>query len=282
MRDRIRLRDRTRGFTLVEVLITIVVAGVLGGALMALVMGQQRFYGHSDDTIVAQQNLRAAMDLMATELRMASPTDIMRARSDSVVVRFDILRAVVCDVTGPNETAVFVYDSVTSANLPSGFRGTAYSGAYDSAFVYADGFTPAVAGTGGGGSGPQGVCTANGAPGGQPSSVYRRTTGWTSQFGLVPDRGSLLRWYGALAYSFGSSTSTTGEALFRNVDELVTPFEAGAVFRYVMANGSVQNNVAGGQLANIRQIRVVATAIGDGVNQFGVRRQLTYDIPLRN
>ena len=135
------MRNRTRGFTLVEVLITVVVAGVLGGALMSLVLGQQKFYGHSDDTIVAQQNLRAAMDLMATELRMASPSDIMQARSDSVVVRFDILRAVVCDVTGADQVATFVYDSVASANLPSGFRGTAYSGAYDSAFVYGDGFT---------------------------------------------------------------------------------------------------------------------------------------------
>jgi len=242
------------------------------------VLGQNKFYGHSDDTIVAQQNLRAAMDLMGTELRMASPSDIMVARSDSVVVRFDILRAVVCDVTGGDQVATFVYDSVTSANLPSGFRGTAYSGPYDSAFVYGDGFTSSSST---GGSAPA-TCTGNGAPTGQPASSYRRESGWTGQFGLVPDRGSLLRWYGALAYSFGSSTSTTGEALFRNADELVTPFEAGAVFRYVMANGSVQTGVSGGQLANIRQIRVMSTAIGDGVNRFGVRRQLTYDIPLRN
>ena len=272
------MRNRTRGFTLVEVLITVVVAGVLGGALMTLVLGQQKFYGHSDDTIVAQQNLRAAMDLMATELRMASPSDIMQARSDSVVVRFDIMRAVVCDVTGADQVATFVYDSVASANLPSGFRGTAYSGAYDSAFVYGDGFT-STSSTGGS---AQGTCTGNGAPTGQPASSYRRESGWTAQFGVVPDRGSIVRWYGALAYSFRSSTSTTGEALFRNADELVTPFEAGAVFQYVMANGSVQNSVAGGQLVNIRQIRVMATAIGDGGNRFGVRRQLTYDIPLRN
>jgi type II secretory pathway pseudopilin PulG len=271
-------RLRSAGFTIVEILITIVVAGVLGAALMSLVLGQQRFYGHSDDTINAQQNLRAAMDLMATELRMASPTDVMVARSDSVVVRSDILRAVVCDVTAGDEATVFVYDSVTSANLPSGFRGTAYSGAYDSTFVYGDNFTP----TNSTGGAAQATCTANGAPTGQPAWTYRRTTGWTGEFGAVPDRGSLIRWYGSLAYSFGTSGSNTGDALWRNADELVTPFEVGAVFRYVMANGSVQNSVGGGQLANIRQIRVVVAATGGGVNRFGVRRGLTYDIPLRN
>ncbi len=267
-------RFRSAGFTLVEVLITIVVAGVLGAALMGLVLGQQRFYGHSDDTIIAQQNLRAAMDLMATELRMASPTDVMVARSDSVAVRFDILRGVVCDTSAAQAT-VFVYDSVASANLPAGFRGTAYSGAYDSTFVYADGFTPTSSGSGA----AKTTCTGNGAPAGYPNSSYRTASGWP---GVVPARGSLLRWYGALAYSFGPSNSNNWDALWRNGVELVTPFEVGAVFRYVMANGSVQNNVAGGQLQNIRQIRVMAAATGDGVNRFGVRRPLTYDIPLRN
>jgi prepilin-type N-terminal cleavage/methylation domain-containing protein len=234
-------RVRSNGFTLVEILITVVVAGVLGAALMGLVLGQQRFYGHSDDTIIAQQNIRAAMDLMATELRMASPTDVMVARSDSVVVRSDILRAVVCGVTGGDEATVFVYDSVTSANLPPAFRGTAYSGAYDSTFVYGDGFTPSNSI-----GGPAiGTCTGNGSPTGQPNWTYRRTSGWTGQFGAVPDRGSLLRWYGAL-------------------------------------NGTVLNSVTGPNMANIRQVRVVVAATGGGVNRFGVRRPITYDIPLRN
>lgn len=271
-------RLRSAGFTLVEVLITIVVAGVLGAALMGLVLGQQRFYGHSDDTIVAQQNLRAAMDLMATELRMASPTDIMVAQSDSVVVRFDILRAVVCSVTGANQAAVLVYDSVASANLPAGFRGTAYSGAYDSAFVYGNGFTPTSNATGT----ARTICTNNGAPSTYPNSAYRSTSGWSSQFGTVPDRGSLVRWYGRLAYSFSPSTSNNGDALWRNAQELVTPFESGARFTYLMANGSVQTNVGAGQLANIRQIRVVATATGDNINRYDVRRAISYDIPLRN
>lgn len=271
-------RLRSGGFTLVEILITIVVAGVLGAALMGLVLGQQRFYGHSDDTIMAQQNLRAGMDLMATEVRMASPGDIMVARSDSLVVRADILRAVVCGVTGPDQAAVLVYDSVGSANLPSGFRGTAYSGAYDSAFVYGNNFTPTWSSSGS----AKTVCTNNLAPSTYPSSAYRATSGWTSEFGKVPDQGSLLRWYGRLSYSFSPSSSNSGDALWRNREELVTPFQTGARFVYVMANGSLQSSVGAGQIPNIRRIRVVATATGDGINRYDVMRSLAFDIPLRN
>lgn len=269
------------GFTLVEVLITIVVAGVLGGALLTLVIGQQRFYTTSDNALLAQQNVRAAVDLMAAELRMASPDDIVRAQSDSVVVRFDLLRAVICDTLGAGQADVFVYDTVTNANLTAAFRGTAYSGPYDSAFVYGDAFTPTVVSTGGS---AQTTCRANGADpnGTAPSTDFRRTSGWSAEYGVTPQRGSLVRWYSTLTYRFGASTSRSGsDAIWRNGSELVTPFETGAQFRYVMANGSVQNSVNAANLDDIREIRVVVTATGDGA-AFNVRRPVVYDIPLRN
>ena len=266
-----------RGFTLIEVLITIVVAGVLGGALLVLVVGQQRFYTTSDNNLLAQQNVRAAVDLVAAELRMASPEDIMRARSDSVVIRFDLVRAVVCDTLPGGTAYLFVYDTVTNANLTSSFRGTAYSGPYDSAFNYTEPYTPTVNSTGGT---AETTCRNNGADSANvaASTDFRTTSNWSP----TPPRGSLVRWYGELAYSFGASSSVSGsDAIWRNGQELVTPFESGAQFQYVMANGSVQSNVGSGQLANIREIRVVVTATGD-VSAFNVRRPVTYDIPLRN
>jgi prepilin-type N-terminal cleavage/methylation domain-containing protein len=274
-------RNRVGGFTLVEVMITIVVASVLGGALLTLVVGQQRFYTTSDNALLAQQNVRAAVDLVAAELRMASPEDIVRAQSDSVVVRFDLMRAVVCDTLGGGQADIFVYDSVTNANLVSSFRGTAYSGPYDSAFVYGDSFTPTVASTGGT---AQTNCRNNGAdPNGTAASGdFRRTSGWAAEYGITPLRGSLVRWYGLLSYRFGASTSVSGsDAIWRNNQELVSPFESGAQFQYVMASGSVQNSVSGPNLDKIREIRVVVIATGEG-SAFNVRRPVTYDIPLRN
>ena len=263
----------SRGFTLVEVLITVVVAGILGGALMSLVIGQQRFYARSDNHVLAQQNIRAAVDLMAAELRMASPEDIVIAGSDSVTIRFDVVRGVVCG-GGSGSTHVYAYDSVGNANLPGGIIGTAYSEPYDSAFVYADGFTGTVTGSS---SASETLCQANGAPTTAPSSAFRLVSGWTT----TPPRGSLVRWYGTLTYTFAASATDPGQqAIWRNGQELVTPFEAGAQFWYVMQDGSVQGSVSAGNLADIREIRIGATATGQG--PFQARRAVVYDIPLRN
>lgn len=263
----------SRGFTLVEVLITVVVAGILGGALMSLVIGQQRFYARSDNEVLAQQNIRAAVDLMAAELRMAAPEDIVTASADSVTIRFDLVRAVVCG-GGSGSTHVYAYDSVANANLTSGIVGTAYSEPYDSAFVYADGFTGTITGSN---AASETLCQTNGAPTSEPSSAFRLVSGWTT----APPRGSLVRWYGTLTYSFAASATDAGaQAIWRNGQELVTPFEAGARFWYVMQNGSVQGSVSGTSLTDIREIRMGATATGQG--PFQARRAVVYDIPLRN
>lgn len=273
------MRSRERGFTLIEVLITVVVAGVLGAALMSLVLGQQKFYGQSEDAVIAQQNIRASLDLMGAELRMAGPSDILAADADSVAVRSDILRGVICRMPNSDQAYVFVYDTVATANLPGGVRGTAYSNPYDSAWVYEPGFTPSssVSNT------AQTVCvTQKGAPSTRPLSDFRDTNGWTA-FAAPPDEGALVRWYGRLAYRLSPSGSDPNAwAIWRSGQELVTPFATSSRFRYVMANGSVRNSVGAGQLDQIRQIRVEVTAIGDANNRYGVNRPIVYDIPLRN
>ncbi len=110
------------GFTLVETLITLVVAGVLGVAILTLILGQNRFYEHSDDAIYAQQTIRAAMDLMSSELRMISPTDLLAAEEDSLAARFDLVRGVVCDTLSSDDVYLFVYDSERepARRLPGG------------------------------------------------------------------------------------------------------------------------------------------------------------------
>jgi prepilin-type N-terminal cleavage/methylation domain-containing protein len=268
------------GFTLIEVLVALSVAAILGVTISGLVIGQQRFYRHADATIVSQQNMRAALDLMTAEIRMASPTDLIAATPDSVAFRADLIRAVVCDSTGPDEVTLFVYDTVTTMNLGIGFRGAAFSGPYDSAFVYADSWTPSVGAVG---SAAEAVCVANGAPAGMGTKFYRRVTGWGSQFADVPDRGSVVRFYGRLSYRFGGSNFSNGNmAIWRNSQELVSPFATGAAFQYVMADGSVRTSVPGPQLADVASVRIIASTMGNGPDLSGVRNRAILDVPLRN
>lgn len=268
---------RRAGFTLVEVLIAITVATVLGAGILALVLGQNKFYAQNDDAIYAEQSLRAALDLMASELRMASPADLLAAEADSVSVRFDLVRAVVCEIDG-SDVDLFVYDSVSNANLPAGFRGTAVSDPYEEDFDYAPGYD----GSGAASGTAQTNCEDRGSPVGEPARAYRRATSWPGALAAATDTGSVVRVYGRLTYRFDDSGFGSGLAVWRNTQELVSPFDEDARFQYVMDDGTVQDAVAPADFADVRMIRIDVTATGDGANRYDVEREIQFDVPLRN
>ena len=271
--------DRHEGFTLIEVLIAIVIMSVLGGGLIAIMRQMGSFYRHNEDAVYAMQTIRASTELMASELRMASPEDLIYATPDSVAIRFNVVFGVVCDSTDTDETTLFVYDRVLNASVTGTMVGISYSGPFEAAWHYADGWNPSPTSTG---SGPMTDCTSLGAPSTFPSSDYMRMTGWGAQYGDVPDRGSLVRGYVQLTYRFAPSGLGAGTALFRDAQELVSPLNAGAAFSYLMVGGGVQSTVVSTDLDDVRAIRLTAQAVGDGPNEFNVQRDITFDIPLRN
>jgi prepilin-type N-terminal cleavage/methylation domain-containing protein len=269
------------GFTLVEALVTLVISGLLASAMLSLLMGQSRFYERPDDQIWGAQSNRATFDLVSSELRMASAGDLLAAESDSVAVRFDIMRAVVCDSTAADAATLMVYDTVSAWGLDGGFVGTAYSDPYEADFEYADSFLPSTVSAG---SGPKAKCVANGSPSSPPDNSFAELSGWSANFtNGVPDRGGMVRFYSRLSYHFGPSTFFQSRtALWRGTQELVGPFENGAAFSYVMDDGSVENSVSSSDFDEVAAIRVTATAVGDGANRFDVERDLQFDIPFRN
>jgi type II secretory pathway pseudopilin PulG len=272
---------REAGFTIIEAMVAMVVSGLLASAMLSLMLGQSRFYERTDDQIWAEQSNRATFDLMFSELRMGSSGDLVAATSDSVSIRFDIMRAIVCDSTAADEAALLAYDTVAAWGMAGGFIGTAYSNPYEEEFEYADKFLPTVVAQG---AAPKAVCVANGAPSTAADGNYASLSGWSSSFSDgVPDRGAMVRFYGLLTYRFAPSTFFQSRtALWRGAQELTGPFENGAALSYVLDDGSVKTGVSGGDLESVRSIRVTATAVGDGVNRFDVQRDLRFDIPFRN
>jgi len=244
------------GFSLPEIIIAVTVATVILGALISLIRGQSAYYGRQEDAVTAQQNIRAVYDLMGAEVRSASGADILVAVPDSIAVRSDVSRAIVCDSTGPDEAIVFVYDSVSAANLPAGFRGVALSPPPDSTWAYADGVVLVLLETG---SGPRAICIAAGAPGAAADARYRRLAGFSAAFPAgAPPRGTLLRVYGRLTFSFVAGAGHA--SLRRNSQELATPF-AGAAFSYALSDGSVVTAPAG-RLSDVVEVRVVGATFG--------------------
>jgi Tfp pilus assembly protein PilW len=120
-----RLPEGCEGFTLIEVIIGLVMSVLLGGALVSLLAGQSLFYAKSDQVITAERNIRAAAELLSAEIRMAAPEDLVAATPDSVSIRYDVLRGVVCDSTAPDEVAGFVLDTVTAFGLSAAVQGWA-------------------------------------------------------------------------------------------------------------------------------------------------------------
>lgn len=247
------------GFTLIEVLLVLALLGAVFTAAIWLIMHNARFYDRSDETIGARENLRAVLDLLTSEIRQASPTDFLAAAPDSLAIRFDLARAIVCDSVAVDEVALVVFDTVRAANVPSGFRGTAISEPYDSTFIFQDGWRPPVAGKG---SGPRAACAALGGTTDLPSSRYRAVRGWRSRYGKLPPSGSFVRFYGRSSYGLRTSTFDPGLAVWRNGQELASPFAEGSSFAYLLQDGVERMDVPVDALSRIRAVRIRLEAIG--------------------
>lgn len=276
-------RTAPTGFTLVEMLIAIVITGILAAGVVSLLMNQNEFYGTTDDLVYAEQSLRGAADLVSFEARMTSPedlADIGTTDNDEVTLAMDELEGIVCHVDAGSGTVYFyAYERNRNANLLSGrrvaFLDPPYSGTYTR-----QNYDPSLTEATGAGDVVATTCAANGGPAVTVDNFNRfyQVSSWGG--GTLPADRAILRIYGRVHYEFSASGFGNGLALYRNNQELASPFASGASFSYVMDDGSVTTSP--GNLADVRRIRIDATALGEGSNRHDVSKDMDYDIPLRN
>ena len=91
------MSDNNKGFTLIEVLLAMAIAGIVMGSIYSIYYSQQKSYIAQEQAVAMQQNLRAAMFYMTREIRMAGcdPTDnagagIQTANTNSIRFTLDI------------------------------------------------------------------------------------------------------------------------------------------------------------------------------------------------
>ena len=65
------MRLKADGFTLIELLIAMAITGIVSAAIFTAFQSQQKSYIIQEDVAAMQQNLRAGMDMMTYEIRMA-------------------------------------------------------------------------------------------------------------------------------------------------------------------------------------------------------------------
>lgn len=106
-----------RGFTLVELMVTLVIAFVITGAAYSAYVVQQKNYSIQEEVAVVQQNIRAGLDIMTREMRMAGydPTfsgkyKITAANAGSFQFTTDL-----CDDGGNPGTCVIGGETITES-----------------------------------------------------------------------------------------------------------------------------------------------------------------------
>lgn len=129
-------RDR-KGFTFVELLVVAVLGTLVLGAILQVLVTNQRTYTAHSATVSGQQSTRMALEVLFNELREVSPAggDIVAMSGDSLRVRLMRKFGAVCvaDITLLNP----VLTIVRLSNI-FGMDGSNVFAAGDSVFIYAD------------------------------------------------------------------------------------------------------------------------------------------------
>lgn len=109
-----------RGFTLVELIVSLVISGFLAGVVFQLVRGQERFVGVQGAREEVQQNGRAALELISAELRGVNAEAIDSAGPGYVRFRVPRTWGLVCGNGGGAGTLLVVFPGADLAAFRSG------------------------------------------------------------------------------------------------------------------------------------------------------------------
>lgn len=118
--------DRRAGFTLIELMIGLILAGLFATVLFQLILGQSRFTREQGGREEVQQNVRGAMELIASELRAVPAGAITAAGANSISFRMPRAYGVLCDppMLTPGTAWVAFPGDAFPADLPTSFTST--------------------------------------------------------------------------------------------------------------------------------------------------------------
>jgi prepilin-type N-terminal cleavage/methylation domain-containing protein len=258
-----------RGFTLVELVVTMAVMGILGGALVRLTINQSRYVGEQEALMEARQTSRQAMNLLATELRMVSDNGVVQVSFDSITARVPFAFGMLCGVSGGAQIATLLpSDSAAWANALS--PGVAYRSG--GSFTPAGGITVSA-------STASSACTADSI---REVSGGRLVALSPANVLSSANTGDLMYLYETVTYRFATSGELAGRrALYRvsggTAEELLAPFASTAGFAYLTGSRLAVTTTAPTDLDSISgfELRLIAES---SVTPSGRTAPITYDL----
>lgn len=137
-------RSQRRGMTLLELLISLVLVGLMGGLIIGFLLKQERFYAGANEMILTRTQVRQASVMMPSDLRAISPAagDIYAMTDTSIDFRSTFGSAYICASDRTNSKI-----SVPAVTLAKNNQLTNWSAqpqVNDSLLIYDDGANTAA------------------------------------------------------------------------------------------------------------------------------------------
>lgn len=248
---RVHCARSRRAFTLVELMVSLVIAGILIGVIFQFLLGQGRFARLQGAREEVQQNARVALDVISSDLRAVGQQGIISATANSISFRAPRAWGLVCGYisTSPVKLAV-LFPLAAMPMLRSG---------EDELAVATDFYR--VTDETGDGSVAANKCKTDVKP--NPDPVLQQARVFSGREGTaIPDnflpRGDSYV-YDVVTYDVAESTvagTNVGRWIRRNGQPLAGPLPAGGglTFAYTDQNGAPTADASG-----IRRIRITVT-----------------------
>jgi prepilin-type N-terminal cleavage/methylation domain-containing protein len=244
-----------RGFTLVEMLISIVILAVVGVGLVRLVLSQGRFMEHQEAWRSSRAVSRGSLNRLFAEVRNVEAVggvEAAAAGGTDFTLRVPYAYGIMCASNGTTTTLSLlpVDSAMYSAPGFSGFAWRDANGVYQ--YVTAG---VSLSGTGNGpciGANILTLPSINGSPAGQTVNVLGTVS-------PVPPVGTIFFLFRRVRYEFKASTLLPGRVgLWRTLvtpgttEELAAPLAATARVRFYVDYGTTPQAAVPGTLASIR------------------------------
>ena len=99
---------RRRGMTLIEIMISLILLGIVSGVIMRVILRQQRFYQGVNQIMTQRGQLRQATSVVPIDLRSLSSVgaDILAATDSSMDFMVNVGTGVVCNVVDGTQVAL--------------------------------------------------------------------------------------------------------------------------------------------------------------------------------
>ena len=262
-----------RGFTLVELLLSMIVTAIIGVALVRITLGEARFTGQQEAWRSARSVSRSGINRLASDLRMVETSggiEAAAAGGQDFTVRVPYAFGIMCFHNAGTTVSTISMLPVDSAvfNAP-GFSGFAWRNAAGTYTYVTTGVAPSTPGT-------PGMCTAavprpvsilgsiNGSPAGQTADL----TG--ALVGGPPQVGAIFFLFRRVRYEFKASVAVPGRlGLWRTTlsggatEEIAAPFDNTARVNFYVLNNATAQAAVPGTLSNIRGLELVLDGMSE-------------------